>query len=595
MVVGEPRRFCAVGTPDGLGMGLGMFQRQDRGDRLVGRQRFAFGRGLRYNSRPWRGLRGLQNARMSAANQRMDDMPLLCRVVGTWTLLAAGLLSSLTGCALIPPQSFLDPTKVGSFPLDYRESGIRRVLTPREAPYGIVNATEPTPEDLVPTYEEYRAGPLDTISVRLHDFLDTGRPWDATLEVSPTGYIRIPRVGPVRVLGMTEAEIEQDLRTRIQDAGILPDPLVTVIITTKRDQFFTAIGEVRNQGPFQLVRPDTRLLEVLGQLGGISPLKKKLYVIRRTDVGYDRVPDQPEGAPPPTAEEELIIPPPDDSDYSATVFSRIDAAQDAQPARAQPQEQVNRDELAELLKPNTGAESSPQSQPQGGSGFQPLIFDPTTGELREAPAERSEQQSPDFVPDEAPQPDDGEEFDWEAVPDYELSQRIIEIDLPALQAGDPRYNIVIRNRDLIRVPAENDVFYMMGEVNRPGVYAFGGREITLKQAIAIASGFSALAWPARCEIIRREPGTDKQVTVSVNLDRIFAGLDDDVLLRNDDIVNVGTHTIAPFLFIIRNSFRFTYGFGFVYDRNFADQDSIGGKPNPEVVERQRRAALGLPF
>ena len=522
-------------------------------------------------------------------------MPFVCRLVGTRTLLAAGALLSLTGCALIPPQSFLDPTKVGAFPLDYRESGIRRVLTPREAPYGILNATEPTPDDLVPAFEEYRVGPLDTIAIRLHDFLDTGRAWEANLEVSPTGYVRIPRIGPIRVLGMTEAEIEQDLRLRIQDAQILPDPLVTAVISNKRDQFFTAIGEIRNQGPFQLVRPDTRLLEVLGQLGGVDPLKKKLYVIRRADTGYDRIPDEPLERPASGVDDELIIPPPDDSDYSATVFSRIDAGRGAQLASAQDQD-VTRDELAELLKPEPRRpQSTPQSQPEGRSGFAPLIFDPTTGEMTEAP---SSTPSDDFEDDsQAPVApfEEGDEFDWEAVPDYELSQRVIEVDLQALKSGDPRYNIVIRNRDLIRVPADNAVFYMMGEINRPGVFAFGGREITLKQAIAISAGFAALAWPSRCEIIRREPGTDKQITVSVNLDRIFAGLEDDVLLRGDDIVNVGTHTIAPFLFIIRNSFRFTYGFGFVYDRNFADQDSIGGNPNPDVVERQRRAALGLPF
>jgi hypothetical protein len=79
------------------------------------------------------------------------------------------------------------------------------------------------------------------------------------------------------------------------------------------------------------------------------------------------------------------------------------------------------------------------------------------------------------------------------------------------------------------------------------------------------------------------------------MDAIFAGLEDDVLLRDDDIVNVGTHVIAPFLFVIRNSFRFTYGFGFVYDRNFADIDSYSNKINPQITEQSRRQSRGLPF
>jgi len=104
-----------------------------------------------------------------------------------------------------------------------------------------------------------------------------------------------------------------------------------------------------------------------------------------------------------------------------------------------------------------------------------------------------------------------------------------------------------------------------------------------------------MAWPQRCELIRREPGTDKQVIRTVNLDAIFAGLEDDFFLRDEDVLNVGTHIVAPFLFVIRNSFRFTYGFGFVYDRNFADKDAYSNRINPEIVEQQRRASRGLSF
>ena len=68
-----------------------------------------------------------------------------------------------------------------------------------------------------------------------------------------------------------------------------------------------------------------------------------------------------------------------------------------------------------------------------------------------------------------------------------------------------------------------------------------------------------------------------------------------MLLRDEDIVNVGTHFVAPFLFIARNSFRFTYGFGFVYDRNFADKDAFYGKVNPQTLKIQEAQRLGLPF
>ena len=35
---------------------------------------------------------------------------------------------------------------------------------------------------------------------------------------------------------------------------------------------------------------------------------------------------------------------------------------------------------------------------------------------------------------------------------------------------------------------------------------------------------------------------------------------------------VGTAFWAPFLAAVRNGFRITYGFGFLYDRNYYDDD-----------------------
>lgn len=493
----------------------------------------------------------------------------------------------LSGCAAIPPNSFLDPTAVGMFPAEFHEQGIRRVLTPRENPYpfGFANATEPTPDDLVPTYEEYRIGVKDNVGVSIDDLLETARPWQATLEVSSTGYIRIPLLGPIRVLNMTELELEQDLRLRLQQAGILPHPIVQVVVTIKRNLYFSALGDVGNPGPYALAQPDTRLLDVLGIFGDVGVNAKKMYIIRRND----RYTPAPANIPEPPLEENpkdngLVIPPPDDKDDFGDGFS-ASAGGGPQYRLAQ---DVTTEDLDAVLQPQS--QHKPQSQRSERPGIAPLVYDPTTGQMRESKATS-----------EPAQPEQGQagqesDYDWGDIPDFELSQRVIEIDVNALKSGDPRYNVVLRNRDVVNVPRDAGLFYIMGEVQRPGVFAFGGREITLKQAIgAIAGGLTPLAWPQRCEIIRRVQGTDRQITIPVNLDAVFAGLEDDVLLRSDDLINVGTHFVAPFLFVIRNSFRFTYGFGFVYDRNFADQDSIAGRQNPETIARQRRASLGLPF
>jgi protein involved in polysaccharide export with SLBB domain len=139
--------------------------------------------------------------------------------------------------------------------------------------------------------------------------------------------------------------------------------------------------------------------------------------------------------------------------------------------------------------------------------------------------------------------------------------------------GQLKYNIVILPGDLIFVPGPTiGEYYMGGNVQAPGAYSLAARKITLTQAVVAARGLNEVAWPSRTEIVRRLPG-DKQVFVKVDLDKIFAGQEPDIYLKPDDRINVGTHVVAPFLAAFRNGFRLTYGFGFLYDRNYGDDDN----------------------
>jgi polysaccharide export outer membrane protein len=525
----------------------------------------------------------------------------------SWGLLSAGLLAGLVaGCAMLPPNSFIDPTKVGRFGLDANEGGIRRVLTPRDTPPGIPTATDPTADDLVPAYQEYRLHPGDQIALTIQDLLNTGQPYSVGLQVNTLGEIRIPDLGTVRVAGLTEQEIEREIAARLEEGGLLANPLVLVFAQSRRGRTFTVLGNVGAPGTYPIIEADMRMLEALGLVGDIAATAQEIYVIRREDAGFDpervvaarRQMDSPPAEPAaPDIEEEWVIPPPVEPETPAPAYFSTSvgyAAADEDPDDVPP----TRAELESILAPRpvtTAPETAPATAPgEPVRSFEPLVFDPETGQLIEVapPAEDAASEPAMEVADEQ---DLDEPFDWEDVDEFELEQRVISINVRELKNGNPRYNIVVRNKDVLNVPIDTGVFYMMGEINRPGVYAFGGRDITMKQAIAISGGFSALAWPSRCEIIRREPGTDKQFTTTVNLDAIFAGLEDDFYLRSDDIVNVGTHIVAPFLFVIRNSFRFTYGFGFVYDRNFADKDQFGPRQNPYNLEQQRRLQRGLPF
>jgi hypothetical protein len=148
--------------------------------------------------------------------------------------------------------------------------------------------------------------------------------------------------------------------------------------------------------------------------------------------------------------------------------------------------------------------------------------------------------------------------------------RIILINLPKLQNGDPRMNILVRDNDVVYIPTvEVGEFYVMGEVQRPGVYSLTGRRLTVKMAMAAAGNLSPLAWPENALLIRRI-GDNEEQAIALNLEAIVRGEEPDVFLKADDVIAVGTHVAAPFLAVMRNAFRLTYGFGFIYDRNFSD-------------------------
>jgi protein involved in polysaccharide export with SLBB domain len=396
---------------------------------------------------------------------------------------------------------------------------------------------------------------------------------------------------------------------RYREAGLLPNPDVRVYAQTRRARTFYVRGMVGAPGQYQISVPDMRLLDVIGIIQDIGATVSKFYVIRkqRENVGAAG-PARGLPATEPYKPEGLILEPPPIEEgfqvnFSSAAGQGLEPPAQTAPATApQTEPAMKRSELEGLLAPPEATQpAGRESQPPEPS-FAPLIFDPRTGELIEPPrrlppAEFAPTAPPALAPPptpSAPATEEGE-FNWENIPELELEQRVIEIDARALFAGDPAYNIVVRDGDVISVPVPTAVYYLMGEVARPGVYAFQGRDITIKQALASGGGFAPFAWPSRAEVIRHQPGSDKQITISVNLDAIFAGCQDDFFLRDDDIVNVGTSIVAPFLFVIRNSFRFTYGFGFVYDRNFADKDAYGEKINPQIIAQQRKQRRGLPF
>ena len=116
-------------------------------------------------------------------------------------------------------------------------------------------------------------------------------------------------------------------------------------------------------------------------------------------------------------------------------------------------------------------------------------------------------------------------FRKETGPDGKITTRNMIIDLDRLlNGGDLSQNIELQSGDVIYVP--KTVFYVYGEVNKPGAYRLE-KGITVKRAIAIAGGLTAKGSQSRIAITRKSG--DKEITRS-------AGIDD--LVDSDDVIRI---------------------------------------------------------
>ena len=156
------------------------------------------------------------------------------------------------------------------------------------------------------------------------------------------------------------------------------------------------------------------------------------------------------------------------------------------------------------------------------------------------------------------------------------TERIIRIPISELNGSRFReYNIVIKPGDLILVPTPKvGLFHMGGHIGRSGAYNLTGPGLTLKQAVIDAGMLDPVAIPQRTDLIRRV-GRDREVFARVDLAAIFEGKQPDIFLKPDDTIMVGTNILAPFIAAVRNAFRFSYGAGFFYDRNFNEENTGG--------------------
>jgi polysaccharide export outer membrane protein len=131
---------------------------------------------------------------------------------------------------------------------------------------------------------DYRIAAEDVLDIAVWREPDLAR----KVVVRPDGGFSFPLVGDVQAAGLTPAELEATLRTRL--ATFIPDAVVTVSVQELRGLRIYVTGKVRSPGQYQVGRY-VDVLQAVTLAGGFTPFAntRKVQIIRRDAQGRETI------------------------------------------------------------------------------------------------------------------------------------------------------------------------------------------------------------------------------------------------------------------------------------------------------------------
>jgi protein involved in polysaccharide export with SLBB domain len=503
-------------------------------------------------------------------------------VIACTSFLLVVFATIFVGCV---GQGFLDPSEVVKAPPTNMTLQIYSQASPADENQDMpAGSTFPTADDLKFTAKDYVVGSLDVVDISVLDLFQEGLETVLRRQVTESGNIDLPLLpAPIKAEGLSQEQLREAI-IQAYSPDVLKNPTVSVTVVLQRQNTFSILGAVARPGAYNMVKRDMRLLDAVAAAGGQAQTNIPWIYVFRQEAAQ---PVQP--ATQPSSEESPELPPlpevPGVEKPKPRTPSSSPGADDLK--KALPSATVSPSvgpRLAEMAWAPIPA-SKPAAKPSDvdnldthkstkwvqSSGGKSTQVNQTADVANKPSGEGASRVSPSGLPGATSKP--GEDiFGWKKLGG---EGRIIAIDTAKLNAGDSRMNIIIQDNDVITIPLlEQGEFYIMGEIQRPGVYSLTGRKVTVKMAVAAAGNLGPFAWPKNSMLIRRLNDQQEQM-IPINIEEIFLGKKPDIYLKANDVIAVGTNWSTPFLAVIRNAFRLTYGFGFIYDRNFA-----AGYPNP---------------
>lgn len=540
----------------------------------------------------------------------------------TAAVFLAALMLYAAGCN----DTFFSPSSIGRFrPVPAVNVILDSLGVADETPPAWETGEEPTPADVIAYETDYVLDVGDSIRVSIFELLQAGVPFINEYVISETGRITITEVGTIDVAGLTESQFEEELK-QILSPGILKEPSVTVILVSSVKRAYSIQGNgIPRPSRYGIPRYEYRLLDALAQAGGVGQFNTSYVYVLRKVTGLEQMTNQQQKIS--TQKNELQTERKDNQTYIQTtkpqelekftnpenemmdiiapyalgksnenkiIITSAEMVTDRELKEAAlPQGWDNtvknsnaENEINELAPKNVGQSGIEKNIKNKNEARVEWVFKngkwvPLKVGYQQQQGTKEEFKIPKTV--EPLKEKEFTEFEWQQTEAGTTQNRVMKIPVDKLLGGDFRYNIIIKPGDNIHVPLDiMGEFYIMGNTNSQGFINLTGRPMTLKMAIAAAGGLGTLAWPKRCEVTRRI-SRNKEETVMVDLDKIAKGEQPDFFIKPNDLINVGTHPTSMWRAVLRNAFRATYGFGFIYDRNFADRDFGTSRPIPNFL------------
>jgi polysaccharide export outer membrane protein len=129
-------------------------------------------------------------------------------------------------------------------------------------------AEDPRPIDLIAYESDYVFGSGDIVRISIFELLQAGVPFTNDYIVTESGKISIPEVGFIEVAGLTELELEEEIKRSLKP-GILVDPSITVTLLRSEGLWFSVLGDgVPRPSRYPIPRYNFRLTDALALAGG---------------------------------------------------------------------------------------------------------------------------------------------------------------------------------------------------------------------------------------------------------------------------------------------------------------------------------------